>query len=131
MMPRQNLRLFTCASAALVVLALAPFASAQAVAYDDAAAYYKTPNWTNGANGGYGFTPWALTTNSYSGGGSRGWYLNNGYAIATPTNVAGTAYTNCSWGLYANGNSPSGGNRTVAYRGFSNALTTNVSFLLQ
>lgn len=110
---------------------LAHAVSAQVIALDDAAAYYKTANWTNGANQGFGFTPWALATNSFSGGGARGWYLNNGYAIASITNVAGVAYTNCSWGIYANGASPSGGNRTVAYRGFSNSLTTNVTFKLQ
>jgi polygalacturonase len=72
-----------------------------------------------------------LATNTFSGGGSRGWYLNNGYAIASPTNVAGTAYTNCSWGIYANGTAPAGGNRTVAYRGFASSLTTNAAFKLQ
>jgi hypothetical protein len=131
MMPRRNLPLLILAVAVLAIFAGARVAKAQVFAYDDASAYFKTPNWTNGANQGFGFTPWSMQTNAYSGGGSRGWYLNNGYAIATPTNVSGTAYTNCSWGIYANGNAPSGGNRTVAFRGFSNSLTTNVSFLLQ
>src|SRR5690349_10899115 len=87
---------------------------AQITASDDAAAYFKTANWTNGSNQGYGLTPWALTTNSFSGGGARGFYLNNGYAIATPTNIPGV-WTNlqCSWGIYANGAAPAGGNRTV------------------
>lgn len=104
----------------------------QISASDDAAAYFKTANWTNGSNKGYGFTPWTLTTNNYSGGGSRGFYLNNGYAIATPTNIPGV-YTNlqCSWGIYANGTAPAGGNRTVGYRGFGSSLSTNVGFKLQ
>lgn len=106
-------------------------AAAQITAYDDAAAYFKSSNWTNGANQGFGFTPWVLATNVFSGGGFRGWYLNNGYAIASGTNIAGTAYTNCSWGIYANGNTPAGGNRTVAYRGFASSLTTNVVFKCQ
>jgi hypothetical protein len=119
---------------AALTLALASHlsASAQIIAYDDAAAYYKSPNWTNGANQGFGFSPWVLATNSFNGGGSRGWYLNNGYAIATPTNIPGV-YTNlqCSWGIYANGTAPAGGNWTVAYRGFSKSLTTAVAFKLQ
>ena len=106
-------------------------APAQIVADDDAAAYFKTSNWTNGANQGFGFTPWVLATNAFGGGGYRGWYLNNGYAIASVTNVSGTAYTNCSWGIYANGAAPAGGNRTVACRGFASSLTTNLVFKLQ
>ena len=115
----------------LATFLLAGSAPAQIIAYDDAAAYFKTSNWTNGANQGFGFTSWVLATNSFSGGGSRGWYLNNGFAIATPTNVSGTAYTNCSWGIYANGAAPVGGNRTVDYRGFASSLTTNATFELQ
>jgi polygalacturonase len=106
-------------------------AAAQIMAYDDAAAYFKSSNWTNSSNQGFGFTPWVLATNAFGGGGFRGWYLNNGYAIASVTNVGGTAYTNCSWGIYANGAAPAGGNRTVAYRGFNSALTTNAVFKLQ
>jgi hypothetical protein len=115
----------------LVFLVFPRIAPAQISAYDDAAAYFKSSNWTNGANQGFGFSPWVLATNAYSGGGFRGWYLNNGYAIASATNIAGTAYTNCSWGIYANGNGPAGGNRTVAYRGFASSLTTNLVFKLQ
>jgi hypothetical protein len=118
-------------AAAVAMLAFACAAPAQINAYDDAAAYFKSSNWTNGANQGFGFTPWVLATNTFSGGGFRGWYLNNGYAIASATNVGGTAYTNCSWGIYANSAAPAGGNRTVAYRGFAGSLTTDVVFKLQ
>jgi hypothetical protein len=118
------------AAPAMTMLASAASARAQIIAYDDAAAYFKTPNWTNGANQGFSFTPWVLATNVFGGGGSRGWYLNNGFAIATPTNVGGTAFTNCSWGIFANGSAPAGGNRTVAYRGFAASLTTNETFKL-
>jgi hypothetical protein len=121
----------TAFAAAIAILTFACAASAQTNAYDDAAAYYQSANWFNGANKGFGFTSWVLATNSFGGGGFRGWYVNNGYAIASPTNVGGTAYTNCSWGIYANGTAPAGGNRTVAYRGFSSSLTTNVTFKLQ
>ncbi len=118
--------------AAFIAFACISPVSAQISAYDDAAAYLKTANWTNGSNLGFGYTPWVLVTNSYAGGGARGWYDNNGYAIATPTNIPGV-YTNleCSWGIYANGNSPAGGNRTVAYRGFNSSLTTNQVFKIQ
>src|SRR5580704_16394737 len=131
MMPRRDPSTVVFVAAAMAMLALAGAAPAQTNAYDTAAAYYKTSNWTNGANQGFGYTAWVLATNNYSGGGARGWYLNNGYAIASPTNVGGTAYTNCSWGIYANGTAPAGGNRTVAYRGFASSLTTNVTFKLQ
>jgi polygalacturonase len=116
---------------AVAMILLGNTAPAQINAYDDAAAYFKSSNWTNGANQGFGFTPWVLATNIFSGGGYRGWYVNNGYAIASVTNVGGTAYTNCSWGIYANGTAPAGGNRTVAYRGFASSLTTNLTFKLQ
>jgi polygalacturonase len=113
--------------ALLAALGLAHSASAQVFAYDDAGNYQKTANWTNTSNQGFGFGPWGFST---SGSGSHGFYLNNGYAIRSVTNVAGTDYTNCSWGLYANG---SGVNKTVAYRGFAatNSLSTGTAFKLQ
>jgi len=116
-----------CGLALSVALALARSVAAQVLAYDDAGNYQKSANWTNGANQGFGFLPWAFATN---GPGFHGWYCNNGYAIRSVTNVAGTAYTNCSWGLYANG---TGGNKTVAYRAFApaNSLSTSTAFRLQ
>ena len=128
--PKLALTLLSVGTAA-GMLGLGGAARAQVTAYDDAAAYFKSSNWTSGSNAGFGFTPWVLATNTFGGGGFRGWYLNNGYAIASATNVSGTAYTNCSWGIYANGTAPAGGNRTVAYRGFTGSLTTNVAFKLQ
>jgi len=118
------IRLWVTLSAAL---GLAHSAFAQYFAYDDAGNYQKTANWTNTSNQGFGFGPWTFST---SGSGSHGWYLNNGYAIRSVTNIAGTDYTNCSWGLYANG---SGANKTVAYRGFAatNSLSTSTAFKLQ
>lgn len=105
-------------------------ASAQLVAYDDAGNYRITANWTNGANQGFGFTPWVmLTNNSATPGGSQGWYVNTGtaYADASITNVSGTNYT-CVWGLYANGTNAV--NQTTAFRGFASTLGTN-TFKLQ
>ncbi|HVM49144.1 MAG TPA: hypothetical protein VMU04_14020, partial [Candidatus Acidoferrum sp.] len=116
-----------CGLALSVALALARSVAAQVLAYDDAGNYQKSANWTNASNQGLGFLPWAFATN---GSGFHGWYLNNGYAIRSITNVAGTAYTNCSWGFYANG---TGGNKTVAYRAFApaNSLSTTTAFRLQ
>ena len=113
--------------ALLAALGLAHSALAQSVAYDDAGNYQKSANWTNTSNQGLGFGPWSFST---SGSGSHGFCLNNGYAIRSVTNVAGTDYTNCSWGIYANG---SGANKTVAFRGFAatNSLSTSTAFKLQ
>lgn len=101
---------------------------AQQIAYDDAGEYLVTANWTNGANQGYGFTPWVIATN---GPDYQGNFINSGnnptFVIASVTNVLSTNYT-CIWGLYANG--PTGINETAAYRGFANPLGTN-TFKLQ
>ena len=95
-------------------------ARAQLVAYDDAADYYTTANWTNGANQGFGFTPWVFLT---GGPNSHGHYIGNGFTIGQTTNVTGTNYTNCAFGLYANGNG--GTNQSIACRGFASPLGTN------
>ena len=114
--------------AAAAALATASIASAQLVAYDDAGNYLINANWTNGANQGFGFTPWVITTN---GPDNHGTYVLSGnspvFAIASITNVAGTNYTDI-WGTYANGTN--GINETVAYRGFASPLGTN-TFKLQ
>jgi hypothetical protein len=114
--------------AAVEALAIACSASAQLVAYDDAGNYQLTANWTNGANQGFGFTPWAIVTN---GPDNHGTYVLSGnspvFAIASLTNVLGTNYTDV-WGTYANGTN--GINETVAYRGFASPLGTN-TFKLQ
>jgi hypothetical protein len=103
-------------------------ASAQLIAYDDAGNYLTSANWTNGANQGFGFTPWVIVTN---GPDNHGNYLVTGnnptFAIASVTNVLGTNYTDV-FGLYANG--PTDINETTAYRGFVNPLGTN-TFKLQ
>ena len=107
------------AAAALIACS----ASAQLVAYDDAGNYLVNANWTNGANQGFGFTPWAILTN---GPDSQGTYItaanNPQFVIASVTNVLGTNYA-CVWGVYANG--PTAENETMAYRGFTNSLGTN------
>jgi hypothetical protein len=116
-----------CVQALIAGAALwAGSASAQLVAYDDASQYVVTTNWTNGANLGFGFTPWVILTNASGPGGYEGWYINPGagtaYADAIITNVGGSNYS-CVWGLYANGTNEI--NQTTAFRGFSNTLGTN------
>jgi len=100
--------------------------SAQLIAYDDAGNYLVNANWTNGANQGFGFTPWAIITN---GPNAQGTYVGtpSGYAINSVTNVLGTNYT-CAWGVYANGLTDA--NESTAYRGFASSLGTN-TFKLQ
>jgi hypothetical protein len=112
-----------CFAAAISLLALAPVSKAQTIASDDAANYIVSANWTNGANAGFGFQPWAIATN---GPDFHGTYINGptnpAYAIATFTNSLGTNYAD-TWGLFANGTNDI--NETVAFRGFSNPLGTN------
>ncbi len=100
--------------------------SAQLIAYDDAGNYLVNANWTNGANQGFGFTPWAIVTN---GPDFQGTYIMSPgtFVINSVTNVLGTNY-NCIWGVYANG--PTDVNQTTAFRGFANSLGTN-TFKLQ
>jgi hypothetical protein len=105
------------------VLAFASSAMAQPIAYDDAGNYLVSANWTNGANGGFGFTPWVITTNGPDSQGTYVLSLNNPqFVIASATNVTGTNYTDV-WGLFANGNTDV--NQTTVYRGFSNSLGSN------
>ena len=80
--------------AAIAALATVCSASAQLLAYDDAGNYQVNANWTNGANQGFGFTPWVITTN---GPDNHGTYVVSGnspvFVIASITNVLGTNYT--------------------------------------
>ncbi|HSY17852.1 MAG TPA: hypothetical protein VK815_05930 [Candidatus Acidoferrales bacterium] len=103
-------------------------ARAQLIAYDDAGNYRLNANWTNGANQGFGFTPWTFVTN---GPDFNGTFINSAnnpaFAIASITNVLGVNSTNV-WGLFANGTD--GINEMTAYRGFASSLGTN-TFKLQ
>ncbi|MBW8863957.1 MAG: hypothetical protein JF609_03355 [Verrucomicrobia bacterium] len=121
--------LLSCLFAAAIALLLSTgSAFAQLVAYDEADNYVVSANWTNGANQGFGFTPWAIVTN---GPDFHGTYLVSAnspvFSIATTTNVSGTNYPDV-WALFANG--PTDVNTTTAYRGFNNPLGTN-TFKLQ
>lgn len=124
-----NSLLSACAAvAAAAAVMLASSASAQLIAYDDAGNYQfnasADANWTNGANQGFGFTPWIFVTN---GPDFHGTFIASGNspAFVIATNVLGT---NCVWGIYANG--PTDVNETTLYRGFANPLGTN-TFKLQ
>ena len=123
-----NASLLIRATVTAAAITLASSATAQLVAYDDAGNYVVSANWTNGANLGFGFTPWMIVTN---GPDNHGNYLVSGntptFAIASVTNVLGTNYTDV-FGLFANG--PTDINETTAYRGFANPLGTN-TFKLQ
>ncbi len=113
---------------AIVALMFARPDTAQQIAYDEADYYVVTANWTNGANLGFGFTPWTILTN---GPDFHGTYIQSAnvppFVIATVTNVLGTNYTDV-WGAFANGTN--GINITTAFRGFANPLGTN-TFKLQ
>jgi hypothetical protein len=105
---------------AIVTLVFARPVSAQQIAYDEADYYVVTANWTNGANLGFGFTPWTILTN---GPDFQGTYIQSAnvppFVIATVTNVLGTNYTDV-WGTFANGTN--GINITTAFRGFASPL---------
>ncbi len=119
--PKTTLLLCTALLSAVISFEARSFA--QLVAYDDAANYYKSANWTNGANQGFGFGPWAFVTNNTATPQFHGLYIGNGYAMGQSTNVASVSYTNLAWGIYANG---SGGvNETMACRSFASPLGTN------
>lgn len=108
---------------AIALLTFASSASAQLIAYDDAGEYLVTANWTNGANQGFGFTPWAIETNGPDFHGTYITTVNSpAFVIDSVTNVLGTNYTDV-FALFANG--PTDRNQTTAYRGFANSLGTN------
>src|SRR5436190_12523579 len=116
MKPTRALNLnFGLATVALAWLISPSPSRAQTVAYDDAGNYVVNANWTNGANGGFGFTPWAITTNGPDFTGTYIQSANNPtFVIASLTNLTGTNYTDV-WGLFANGTNNI--NETTAYRG--------------
>jgi hypothetical protein len=86
--------------------------SNQPVASDSAADVAYSGGWTNGCNGGRGFSPWTLIDTSTN-------VNNNGFFIGSSTNNAfgtspGIDTNGKSWGIYANS-----GNTGAAFRVFS------------
>jgi len=124
---------------AVAAILAASVVQAQTNASDDAFHYIKA-NWnlSNSVpelNGGFGFTPWVLTTN---GPNSHGYFTTRDATplppISSPTNTSSAPGNDNNahvWGLFANGGSAPNFNATVAYRGFSNSLDTTVVFKLQ
>src|ERR1039457_3117098 len=80
----------------VAVTAIATFAcsaSAQIYAYDDAGNYLINANWTNGANQGFGFTPWKMVTGGPNSHGNYVGTANNPmFVIASVANVSSVNY---------------------------------------
>jgi len=85
------------------------------VAYDDAADGAYAAGWTNGANGGFGFTAWNLFSTNGTGGAG-------GHFLATNTPNTDLNYIDTgrrAWGAFANdsGNPSAGVQLANAFRG--------------
>jgi hypothetical protein len=112
-------------TAAVASIALFSGAFAQPIitnAFDFGANYDGTPGWTNGANAGFGFGAWTIT--SSAGTGSAGAFIGN------PGGTAGiSGMSTESFGLFAN---PQGSGATVtAARSLSTALQVGETFSFQ
>ncbi len=90
-------------------------AQAQIIAADNAANYLT---WEDNNNQGFGFQPWAISSND-GGGNFAGTFLGDSTAGAGDINTGGQ-----SFGLYAN----PGGANIDADRGFETALTVGDVF---
>ncbi len=77
------------------------------------------PGWTNGANAGFGFGAWSMTT---SGGGSKGAFIGN------PSSGGIGGMSAESFGFYANG---SGSPSITGSRSISSALAVGQTFSFQ
>lgn len=92
---------------------------------DNAANYTTSPTWTNGANAGSGFLPWAITANTGTGG-SSGAFIGNPASAGIGTNA--TFGTN-AFGLFAN--PTNSGNFVEADRSFRVPLAVGQTFSFQ
>jgi MYXO-CTERM domain-containing protein len=106
---------FAIVSAAF--LAAVSSASAAIVASDNGSNYGG--GWTNGSNGGTGFSAWSFTS---GGGGSKGAYIGD------PALKGISGMSSSSFGLYANGGD---GASITALRSFGAALGVGDSFSFQ
>ncbi len=110
--------------AAAASIAVTSGAFAQTNAFDFGANYDGggEPGWTNGANAGFGFGNWTMT--SSAGTGSAGAFIGN---PGGPAGISGMSVE--SFGLFAN---PQGSGATVtASRPLSTALQVGETFSLQ
>ncbi len=106
--------------ASLIAAALATAANAQIIASDNGGNY---GSWTNGANGGFGFQPWALDNNN------NGTTIFAGNFIGNPASAGITGMATNSFGIYAN--PLDSGAFSTAERLFSSALTAGDTFSFQ
>jgi MYXO-CTERM domain-containing protein len=105
------------ATVAAAMFAAVSSASAAIVASDNGSNYGG--GWTNGSNGGTGFSAWSFTS---GGGGSKGAYIGD------PALKGISGMSSSSFGLYANGG---GGASITASRSFAAALGVGDSFSFQ
>jgi phosphatidylinositol-3-phosphatase len=96
-----------------VEMLLVPQSQTVTQALDNADDPAYSGGWTNGSNGGTGFSPWTLTGSGVLGSNTNGYFIgsstNNAFDASPGIDVGGK-----SWGIYANDT-----NFTAAYRGFS------------
>jgi hypothetical protein len=111
-------------TAAVASVALSSGAFAQTNAFDFGANYGgggAEPDWTNGANAGFGFGEWAIA--SGAGSGSAGTFIGD------PGSASITGMSAESFGLFAN---PNGSGAFVnADRSLSSALSVGDTFSFQ
>jgi MYXO-CTERM domain-containing protein len=105
------------ATVAAAMFAAVSSASAAIVASDNGSNYGG--GWTNGSNGGTGFSAWSFTS---GGGGSKGAYIGD------PALKGISGMSSSSFGLYANGGD---GASITALRSFGAALGVGDSFSFQ
>ena len=105
------------ATVAAAMFAAVSSASAAIVASDNGSNYGG--GWTNGSNGGTGFSAWSFTS---GGGGSKGAYIGD------PALKGISGMSSSSFGLYAN---DGGGASITASRSFAAALGVGDSFSFQ
>jgi hypothetical protein len=109
-------------SIAAVAIGMA-YAESTIVAEDDASDAAYNGGWGNDKNGGHGFGPWALTTETKSGEKSyAGLYIAD--TGANPT-LKGPAKNGKAFGMFANGFAFE---QVVAYRSFQESLRASDSF---
>jgi len=116
--------------AAAVSVVLSSGAFAQTNAFDFAANYGGggEPGWTNGANAGFGFGAWTISSSGGTGGFAGNFIANPGAAI-TNGGAEITGMSPESFGLYAN---PAGSGAFVnASRTLNTALQVGDTFSFQ
>jgi glycosidase len=78
---------------------------------------YANGGWINGADGGSGFSPWALLETA-TDGSCNGFFVSTSIA-SSPHAIPGIDVNGVSWGLYANSEYCGEPTIAAAYRGFA------------